>query len=302
MHPRKYDAPVAAARFARCGNSMTAARAGWCAPMLVALFLTLRCAAWAQEVGTIASLEGTAQIGRGGTWTGAAIGGVVQQGDELLTAHPGRLRVVFQDDSVLTISDGSRVVVDEQVFNPHQGQTRSVLRLLAGRISALVSEYYHEPGAAYEVRTATAVAGVRGTEFVVKYDALSDVTEVAGVSGRAEVFSLLDRTHHGVFVTAHEVTTVPAGQFPAPPKRLSDDLFRQYLEGIDFIGRGGTESLTVNHPLLSGATVPKADQAAAIPPHPKSQVVDVLRDPRDVGSLVQQPVSQQGPGRLRIPF
>ncbi len=302
MHSRRYGARIASARFARRGSSTTAVRAGWCAPMLVGLVVTLRCAVWAQEVGTIASLEGTAQIGRGGTWTAAALGAAVQQGDELRTAHPGRLRVVFQDDSVLSMSDGSRVVVDEQVFKPEQGQTRSVLRLLAGRISALVSEYYHQPGAAYQVRTATAVAGVRGTEFIVKYDALSDVTEVAGVSGQAEVFSLLDRTHHGVLVTAHEVTTVAAGQFPAAPKRLSDELFRQYLEGIDFIGRGSTESLTVNHPLLSGATVPKADQAAAaILPHTKDQRVDLLRDQPNVGNLVQQPLPQ-GPGRLRIPF
>jgi hypothetical protein len=309
MQPHGYSAQsagVTAAGGLPGSISMTGGAARRHAALLITLVLASCSAAWAQEVGTIASLEGSAKIGRGGAWTDAAIGGVVQQGDELRTARPGRLRVVFQDDSVLTMGDDSRVVVDEQVFNPTEGQTRSLLRLLGGKISALVSEYYHQPGAAYEIRTATAVAGVRGTEFIVKYDALSDVTEVAGVHGRAEVHSVLDPKQRGVFVSAREVTTVAAGQFPGPPKRLSDTLFRQYLEGIDFVGRGGTESLTVNHPLLSGATVPKPDQAvASVPAHPQSQLVDLQRDPRTVGSIVQQPVPQgggPGGGRLRIPF
>src|SRR5262245_772776 len=54
--------------------------------------------AHAQEVGTIAAMEGTAELGRGGAWAPAHIGAAIQQGDELRTSRPGRLRVVFQDD------------------------------------------------------------------------------------------------------------------------------------------------------------------------------------------------------------
>ena len=84
---------------------------------------------------TIASLEGSAEIGRSGTWYPAKLGLAIYLGDELRTPKPGRLRVVFQDDSVLTLGDDSHVVVDEQVFDPNQGTVRSFMRLLRGKNS-----------------------------------------------------------------------------------------------------------------------------------------------------------------------
>src|SRR5262245_43209414 len=71
------------------------------------LLTALAGAVWAQEVGTVAELDGGAEIGRGGTWTPANVGAAIQQGDKLRTKRPGRMRVVFQDDSVLTLSDNS---------------------------------------------------------------------------------------------------------------------------------------------------------------------------------------------------
>ena len=272
--------------------------------LLIALLLLGSHLARGQEVGTVAALEGTASIGRAGEFADAALGAPIQEGDELRTGRPGRLRVVFQDDTVLTVSDDSRVVIDEQVFKPQESNNHSLLRVLAGKVNAVVSEYYHRPGSVYEVRTTTAVAGVRGTEFITTYDALTEVTEVAGLSGRVEVHSVRDPASRGVFVTAHEVTTVTRGQLPTPPRRLSDTFFRQYMEGIEFIGRGSAESLTVDHPLLAGASVPKADRATAgVTAARAAHQVDAIRDPRDASGLVQQPPPIFGTGgKLRIPF
>lgn len=272
--------------------------------LLVAVLPLLSRAVWAQEVGTIAALEGSGKIGRGGAWSVAAIGAPIHQGDELRTGRPGRLRVVFQDDTVLTVSDDSRVVVDEQVFQPKEGKTRSALELLQGKVSALVSEYYHESGASYEIRTATAVAGVRGTDFVMKYDQRDDLTEVVGLSGRVEVRSASDRTGRGVFITAREVTTIARGQLPKPPRRLSDVLFRQYIEGIEFIGAGAAESLTTGHSLLAGASVPKPDRAGtATALRTRRERLRTLREPRDASGIIHQPTAVFGSGgRLRLNF
>ena len=185
---------------------------------LLLLFLSVAAGALAQEVGTIAALDGSGKIGRRDLWIAATAGAAIQRGDELVTGQPGRMRIVFQDDTVLTIGDDSRIVVDEQVFDPDKGQTHSVLGLLQGKVSALVSEYYKRPGATYQIKTATAVAGVRGTEFVVTYDPRDNRTEVAGLSGTVEVRGAFDRSGGGVFITAQEVTTVTRGRLPTPPR------------------------------------------------------------------------------------
>lgn len=272
------------------------------AALLLLVALCVR-QATAQEVGTIASLEGTGKIGRSDVWIAATVGAAVHRGDELRTGQPGRMRIVFQDDTVLTVSDDSRVVVDEQVFDPTKGKTRTALGLLQGTVSALVSEYYHRSGAAYEIKTTTAVAGVRGTEFVVTYDPREELTEVAGLSGTVEVHSAFDRTGRSVFITAQEATTVTRGRFPTPPRRLSDTLFRQYLEGMDFIGAGAAESLTINNPLLAGQIVPKADRAAVAVTGIAPGRRQLIREPRDASDLIQQPPAIFGPGgKLRITF
>jgi hypothetical protein len=269
-------------------------------PILTGLLL---CAAavQAQEVGTIAEMDGTAEVKRDGEWGPATVGAPVQRADELRTGKPGRMQVVFQDDSVITLSDSSHLIIDDQVFNPDRGTSRSFMRLLRGKIEALVSDYYHRQGSSYEIKTVTATAGVRGTDFVMQYDPHESVTQVVGIAGRVEVHSVKDPARAGVFVTARELTTVARGDTPASPHRLSDALFRQYVEGLTFVGAGRLESLTVGHPLLAGAAVPHADRAAP------ASGANLGHEARDASSILHQPpgviegsTSEGGNGRLRV--
>ena len=71
--------------------------------------LVLALPASAEEVGTVAAVDGTAEIGRQGIWTPAENGVAVAVGDELRTGNPGHVRVVFQDDTLLTLSADSHV-------------------------------------------------------------------------------------------------------------------------------------------------------------------------------------------------
>lgn len=266
--------------------------------LLVALLLCALPAA-AQEVGTVAELEGTADIGRRGACSPATIGAPIEQGDQLRTGQPGRLKVVFQDDSVLSVSAQSLVVVNEQVFDPTNNTARSYFDLIHGKLNSIVSDYYGRPGSDYQVKTATAVAGVRGTEFSVSYDPDDETTEVLGFNGKVEVHSLLDPTGPGVIVTANEATTVEKGRLPTTPRRYSDTLFRQQLEGFSFIGGGRFESVTAGHPLLSGSTVPRPDRAPAVLP---STVAS--GGVHDASTLIGQspPVLKAVTGQLGISF
>jgi hypothetical protein len=261
--------------------------------------------ALAQEVGTIAAAEGQGDIGRGGNWTAATSGAAVYLGDQLRTGHPGHLRVVFQDDSVVTISDDSVVTIDKQLFDPDHGKAESLLGLLQGKLSTLVGEYYHRPGAVYEVKTPTAVGGVRGTEFAVSFDPDSEVTEVIGISGHVVVHSVIDPTGPGVLLTAREVSTVQPGKLPTAPRRLDDSIFRQQLEGIDFIGLSGGGSLTaIAHGLQAGATVPPPDRAGSASGPPAVEHSPSQMEARDASDLVGQspPVIESMKGQLGIQF
>jgi len=211
---------------------------------LVALAV-LAGSARAQDVGSVADLQGGLDIGRDTTWTPAAIGVPIQLHDELRTAKGGRAVVVFRDGSVLV-----------QVFDPAQSLYQSTLKLLRGKVRALVSDYYKQPRSQFRIETHTAVSGVRGTEFVVTFDPIADVSDVVGVEGQVEVHSVLDPINRGVFVTRMELTRVARGKLPTPVRRLDEPVFRQYLEGLEFIGDGRPESMVHNNGVLLGTDVP----------------------------------------------
>jgi len=253
----------------------------------IGIAVALAAAAGAAEVGTFASAEGTTEVQHDGRWSPAQIGTPVQVGDAVRTGPDGRARIVFQDDSVLNVGISSFLVVDRQIFDPAEGESRSLMKLLRGRVRALVSEYYERPGSSYEVETETAVAGVRGTEFIVEYDPEAFVTEVVGVSGTVQVNSVLDRARHGVYVTAGELSTVRRGQLPGPPPRLDENTFRQYIEGLEFIGFGRPESLTSQNSIVTGVQVAEPERApltTALEGAPRTD-----RPERDASTLIDQP-------------
>ena len=268
-------------------------------------FLVMARAAVAQPAGVVAELEGRAEIGRAGTWTTANIGLPVEVGDTLRTGRPGRLRVVFADESVTVLGDDSQLVIDDHVFAPDRGVFRSVLRMISGRVRTLASDYYQRPGAVYQVETVTAVAGVRGTEFVVT--SIGDVTEVVGVSGVVEVHNLLDRKKGGVLITAQQVTLVAPGRSPTPPRRLGEDRFFHYIEGLAFVGAGRAESRTRHDPLVAGAAVPEPDRAGVVAAQATGaapKAAERRREPLEPGTLVGESpaVVKALAGKLRVEF
>ena len=168
--------------------------------LLQAALLLFAAGAQAQDAGVIATLDGTAEIGRDGTWSPAIIGTPVRVGDMIRTGKPGRVRITFRDDSVVNVGDDSQLTINEQIYNPSAGEVRSVLDLLNGKVRAIVSEHYKEPRAVYEIRTTTAVSGVRGTDFVMVHDAGLQTTTVVGVSGLVDVNGTVDLNRNGVVV------------------------------------------------------------------------------------------------------
>ena len=228
------------------------------------LFLALAAVpAFADDAGKIVSMEGTVEIGRRGAFTLATIGGAIVSGDTIRTGTPGRARVLFVDDSVLNLGDATTLLVDETVFDSSRGAASTMLRLLGGKVRALVSEYYSKGQGSYTIETTTAVSGVRGTEFIVAFDAKTEFSQVLGLGGSVAVHSPMDRKNRGVLIHANEITDVAKGKYPTPPRQISsdDDTYRQLMSGLDLPGRGLAESLLNDDPAFGGVAVPSPDTA-----------------------------------------
>lgn len=225
--------------------------------LLMLALLAAATPASAQSVGSVVSVTGQVEIGRGGESIQAIVGTPIQENDEVRTGQPGRARIVLRDDSVITLADNSQLTIDRQVFDQEQGEAETWLGLLQGKINSVVSDHYRNPGTGFEVRTRNATAGVRGTEFIVAYDADTDLTEVVGISGEVSVHGAFDPAASAVLVTAREISSVAGEGKPSNTEELDEKTFKQYLNEIDFI----SASLSGGNSLADGSSVPQPDRA-----------------------------------------
>ena len=116
-------------------------------------------------VGAISEVEGEAEIVLSDQSTAAVDGATVHSNDELKTGPDGHLQVTFRDDTVLTLGEDARVVIDRYVFDPDQGvgdvlltTTQGAFRFATGRLKELSEKNI-------TVSTPVAEIGIRGTEF-----------------------------------------------------------------------------------------------------------------------------------------
>lgn len=141
--------------------------------------------------------------------------------DVIKTGTDSSAKVLFDDNTLLSVTENSQVEITEYIYDPDTAKRSTILKMAQGKLKVLIAEFYAATGSRFEVHTPTAVAAARGTEYVVFTSVVGGqtVTTVAVTSGSVTV------TSGGVSVT------VPAGSFttaapnapPAPPAPTSSN-------------------------------------------------------------------------------
>lgn len=133
--------------------------------------------------------------------------------DTIHTEAKARSKILFQDDTLLTIGDNSKVEIGEHIYDSSI-DTRSVtLTLKEGKVRALVGRIFGGKGSKFIVRTPTAFAASQGTYFVVWTD--GSVSGVANIGTTGQVtFTSGGRT---VALNPGQFTVAAAHVAPAMP-------------------------------------------------------------------------------------
>ena len=84
---------------------------------------------------------------------------------KLLTEDYGSLEVKFDDDTSLTLGPRSEITIDDFVYSPGGSTGKAILRMGKGALRMISGRM---PSESYQIRTATATIGVRGTEFILE--------------------------------------------------------------------------------------------------------------------------------------
>ena len=89
------------------------------------------------------------------------------RGDTLITEHEGGVTILLVDQSALTLTGRSKMLIDRSFYRlgSRAEKRNTKLQLLFGKVRAFVSKITGDSD--YTITTPTAVAGVRGTDFAL---------------------------------------------------------------------------------------------------------------------------------------
>lgn len=237
--------------------------------LLVSLLL-MSSVAYAQ-IGSITEFSGAATIKRGKETITVQKGTNVEQNDRVDTKN-GRIKIVFKDDTQVTVTEHSSLVIDDFVYDPKSGKGNLGIKAAGGTVRYVSGAIAKDPKQV-KINTPTATIAVRGTDFVMSVNEVGssmvilmpscdwESSAVKGLSCSTGAIDVESGSNIVSMNRPYQATLVEtAGQPPTPPITVN-------LSGA-VIGN----NLQIAPPkTLGGANVVAAARAAA-------QVTGVTRE------------------------
>ena len=135
--------------------------------MKIALFiigLLMAGISWA-DIGSVTEASGTAIIKRGKDTIQISKGTEIKINDKVETKN-GKVKIVFKDDTNVTVTESSSLVIDDFVYDPKSGSGKLGLKAAAGTVRYVSGSIAKDPKNV-KINTPTAAIAVRGTDFVM---------------------------------------------------------------------------------------------------------------------------------------
>ncbi|MEW6602829.1 MAG: FecR family protein [Nitrospirota bacterium] len=230
------------------------------------------------EAGIIVSVKNRAIIERENREINAKAKDEILAVDTVSTLEASRAKMLFRDDSVLTLGENSKVVIKEYMYSEGR-RGKSVFNLIDGKMRAVVGNTN------FEVHTPTAVAAARGT--VILFDTGKKhgkyCTTCIGVEGKVDVKSRDHDDLGSVILEPGKMTVVCAGEAPTLPEIAPAAIVDSLSKDTDV---GSRHEITVPEPVETGAAINFTPEVSGPPP----VVID------------QQPAQTETPVRINIKF
>ena len=176
-------------------------------------------------VGSVVAVRGAVFTDTAGSLTPLVVDAPVHEGDAIVT-RDGKARIALEDGSIVSVAENTRVRIGQYERAP--GNVKARLALVSGALRLLVARIGR--GGHFEVETETAIAAVRGTDWLI--EASPERTSVALLNGKVAVSGrdartapavILQRPGHGTDVRRDQAPTPPV---PWGARRLADLLAR----------------------------------------------------------------------------
>lgn len=124
----------------------------------------------AADVGQISELTGYAKIVRDRDYDGR-MNFDIRQMDDVRTSA-GRVAITFLDESKVRLTEHSKLIIDEYVYDPNPSKSKMALQFASGTARFITSSLNRIDKKNISLRTPTANIAIRGTDFTCTVDEL----------------------------------------------------------------------------------------------------------------------------------
>ena len=122
------------------------------------------------NVGSIIQQQGNSvKIKRGSDTLPGGVNAAINMNDAVVTGL-STLQLRFQDNTTASVTENSRFVIDDFVYDPNRGAGRLNVRVAVGTVRYVSGQIARSNQQNVQVNTPTAVIGVRGTDFFMTVD------------------------------------------------------------------------------------------------------------------------------------
>jgi len=174
---------------------------------------------FAAPIGDITEQTGISSLTRELNELVAAVGADIELYDTLNTGN-GRIAVEFIDKAELRLTEHSRVLIDEVIFDPDPSKNKMVMKFAMGTARFTSGKLGMMNKANIRIETPTATIGIRGTDFTTTIDELGRsliilLPDITGISS-GEI-SVTNQAGQVILTEAYQATMVST--ISSPPAR-----------------------------------------------------------------------------------
>lgn len=146
--------------------------------------------------------------------------------DTIISRADGQLRLVFNDGSTVSIASGTRLVINESVYKPEEKVRKSFLTMIIGKAHFIVKKLPGYNKKDFQVKTKTAVVGVRGSEFVIESLVSTIITTLADTVLWVENLQFPEQ---GIKVDSFMRTVIGEKELPSTPEAVIPEDIQQEI-------------------------------------------------------------------------
>lgn len=180
-----------------------------------------------KAIGVVSSFYGDVKDQHKGEteWIPAKLGLDVYPLDRVKTEIKSKVRLTFEDGSLLNLGESTELQIKEHIYSPDEQKRQSVLSMAQGKMRVLCQKLTGA-GSQMQVETPTAVIGIRGTEFLV-WVVSNELTTVICLSDAVYVRNIDGKVAGEVMLKPNEMTKVGIGKKPLAPTIVPEELRTQ---------------------------------------------------------------------------